>query len=130
MEFQIDIIIIFLKNDFILKKLNVITKNMVKNTKAVQTYKKNLIRKIKVLYNNDQNMDSFVNLVNQITLDNPTSAPKKPPTEYNLFVKEQMQNLKTTDIYIKHTDKLKKIGLLWRERTNIVFVDESNSDSS
>jgi hypothetical protein len=103
---------------------------MLKNTKAVKKYKKKLISKIKVLYNNDQNMDSFVNLVNQITLDSPTTTAKKKPTEYNLFVKEQMQNLKTTDIYIKHTDKLKKIGLLWRERTNIVFVDESNSDSS
>jgi hypothetical protein len=104
---------------------------MVKNTKAVQTYKNELIRKIKVLYNHDQNMDSFVNLVNQITLDNQT-APKKKLTAYNLFVKEQMALFKDTDPYIKHKDKLKKIGQLWREKnyTTIKFVDESNSDSS
>ena len=101
---------------------------MVKNTKAVQTYKNELIRKIKVLYNNDTNMDSFVNLVNQITLD----APKKKLTAYNLFVQEQMAILKDTDPYIKHKDKLKKIGELWRNKNyaNFVFVDESISDSS
>jgi len=104
---------------------------MVKNTKAVQIYKNELIRKIKVLYNNDKNMDSFVNLVNQITLDT-TSAPKKKLTAYNLFVQEQMAVLKDTDPHIKHKDKLKKIGELWRNKTyaNFIFVDESNSDSS
>ena len=46
-------------------------------------------------------MDSFVNLVNQITLSIVLQQlPKKKPTAYNLFVQEQMAEFKSIQTHI------------------------------
>ena len=87
------------------------------------TYMKNLITALKKIQLTED--DDFLTTVNttaqQIVSEKKTKktkdpSKKRPPTAYNLFVQEKMQDEDIKDL--PHKERMKAISELWNEQKN------------
>ena len=54
---------------------------------------------------------------------------KREPSAYNIFMKEQMQELKTSNSDLNAKDRMKRIAELWKAKDTKVVVEEVKKET-